>query len=300
METNPKVLVVVGPTASGKSDFAVNLAINLSRVNSRDEVGNTIPIQYEIISADSRQVYKGLDIGTGKITEEEMKGVVHHMLSVYELHDEVSVARYARDTTPILADILSRGKTPIICGGTGQYIDALIFDTTTPPVPPNQKLREELEMLSSEELVARLTTRDPIRSGNIDPHNRVRLIRALEIVDALGTVPAQTTPTLLYDTEIYLMNPTRELLRERITKRLESRLAIGMIEEVRDVMSKGYTSNDMKKFGLEYVTIGKYLEGALSPEEMKEELVTKSMQYAKRQQTWNKKYAPLAHIIEVK
>jgi len=285
METNPKVLVVVGPTASGKSDFAVEMALKYNG---------------EIISADSRQVYKGLDIGTGKITKEEMKGVVHHMLSVYELSDEVSVARYARDVAPILKDILSRGKTPIICGGTGQYIDALIFDTTAPPVPPNQKLREELEKLSSEELLARLTTHDPVRSGNIDPHNRVRLIRALEIVDALGIVPTQTTPTLLHDTEIYLMNPSRELLRKRITKRLESRLAVGMIEEVQDVMSKGYASEGMKKFGLEYVTIGKYLEGALSIEDMKEELITTSMQYAKRQQTWNKKYTPLAHIVEVK
>lgn len=285
MNKKPEIIVVIGPTASGKSDFAVELALTHNG---------------EIISVDSRQVYKGLDIGTGKITKEEMKGVIHHMLSVYELDDEVSVARYARDATPILKDILSRGKTPIICGGTGQYIDALIFDTTTPQVPPNQKLREELEKLPSEELVARLTTCDPIRSANIDPHNRVRLIRALEIVDALGTVPVQSPPVLIYDTEIYLMNPTRELLRKRITKRLENRLAIGMVEEVEDIMSKGYSSESMKKFGLEYAIIGKHLEGKLSSEEMKEELITKSMQYAKRQQTWNKKYVPLAHIVEVK
>ena len=131
-----KIIVVVGPTASGKSDFAVDLALKNNG---------------EIISADSRQVYKYLDIGTGKITEEEMRGVKHHMLSVYELDEEVSVARFARDTIPILKDILSRGKTPIICGGTGQYIDALIFDTQIPHVGPNKKLREELEKLKTEE-----------------------------------------------------------------------------------------------------------------------------------------------------
>jgi tRNA dimethylallyltransferase len=195
---------------------------------------------------------------------------------------------------------LKRGKTPIICGGTGQYIDVLIYTTQLPAVPPNKKLREELEGLSTETLVARLTARDPSRAAAIDIHNRVRLIRALEVVESLGTVPVQAAPTLRYRTKLYLMNPSRELLRARITKRLEKRLTEGMIEEVESVMEKGYTSDQMKRFGLEYVTIGKYLEGTLSETEMRTELINKSMQYAKRQQTWNKKYAPIAEIIEVR
>ncbi|HCC05886.1 TPA: tRNA (adenosine(37)-N6)-dimethylallyltransferase MiaA [Candidatus Nomurabacteria bacterium] len=287
-----KIIVVVGPTASGKSDFAVDLALKNNG---------------EIISADSRQVYKYLDIGTGKITEEEMRGVKHHMLSVYELDEEVSVARFARDTIPILKDILSRGKTPIICGGTGQYIDALIFDTQIPHVGPNKKLREELEKLKTEELVARLLARDPARASAIDPHNRPRLIRALEIVEAIGKVPKQKTPKLLYNTKIYLLNPTREILRERITKRLEKRLAIGMTDEVKNIMARGYNSNSMKKFGLEYVAIAKFLENKIDEktqpslfatawQSMKQEIITKSMQYAKRQQTWNKKYMGNAEV----
>ncbi|MFA6608402.1 MAG: tRNA (adenosine(37)-N6)-dimethylallyltransferase MiaA [Candidatus Paceibacterota bacterium] len=284
MKQNPKIIVVAGPTASGKSDFAVELALKNNG---------------EIISADSRQLYKGLDIGTGKITEEEMKGVKHHMLSVYELGEDVSVARFARDAYIILEDILSRGKTPIICGGTGQYIDALIYDTSIPHVEPNQKLRAELEKKTTEELFNELITKDPKRAEKIDKHNRVRVIRALEIINLLGHVPIQSEPKLIYDTKIYLMNPTRELLRERITKRLEKRLAHGMTDEVKSVMEKGYTSDTMKKFGLEYVTIARYLENKIDEEEMKKELITKSMQYAKRQQTWNKKYLPTAEIVSL-
>ena len=184
-----EIIVVVGPTASGKSDFAIALAIKNNG---------------EIISADSRQLYKGLDIGTGKITDEEMKGIKHHMLSVYDLTEDVSVASFARDAAPIITDILNRGKTPIICGGTGQYIDALIFNTQIPKVKPNKSLREELEKLNTEDLVARLQASDPARSSAIDPHNRVRLIRAIEIAEELGYVPKLETPKLLYKTNQYL------------------------------------------------------------------------------------------------
>ena len=142
--------------------------------------------------------------------------------------------------------------------------------------------------------------KDYHRAEKIDRHNRVRIIRALEIIHTLGKVPLQDEPKLKYNTEIYLMNPSRELLRERITRRLEKRLEKGMTQEVQGIMNKGYTSHTMKKFGLEYVTIGKYLEGTLTEESMKEELITKSMQYAKRQQTWNKKYLSTAIIIDVK
>lgn len=282
MSNSPKIIVVVGPTASGKSDFAINLALKNKG---------------EIISADSRQIYRGLDIGTGKITKEEMKNVQHYMLDVCDLRDEFSVSEYKRLALPILKDILSRGKTPIICGGTGQYIDALIYNQEIPNVKPNKKLREDLEKKSSEELYDELLTKDSRRALAIDKHNRVRLVRALEIIDSLGIVPTQKESTFRYPTTIYLMSPTRELLRERITKRLINRLNIGMVTEVKNVTKQGYTSNDMKKFGLEYVTIAKFIEGIISEDEMKEEIITKSMQYAKRQQTWNKKYESNAEII---
>ena len=279
-----KVIVVAGPTASGKSDFAVELA---QKVNG------------EIISADSRQIYKGLDIGTGKITLEEMKGVPHYMLDIAEVGEPFSVAEYKKLAQPIIKDILARNKTPIICGGTGQYIDALIYNTETPPVPPNSSLRETLEKKDVDELYAELAAKDPYRADTVDRYNKVRLIRALEIVHELGFVPEQKEAKLLYNTELYLMQPTRELLRERITKRLEKRLVLGMVDEVKQVMEKGFDSTQMKRFGLEYEIIGKYLEGSLAEEEMETELINKSMQYAKRQQTWNKKYLPFANVINV-
>jgi tRNA dimethylallyltransferase len=281
-----KVIVVAGPTASGKSDFAVALALRLGG---------------EIISADSRQVYKDLDIGTGKITEEEMKGVKHHMLSVYAIDDDVSVARYANDAKPILEDILNRGKTPIICGGSGQYIDALIFDTKIPAVLPDKELRESLDKLSTEELVTRLKATDPDRASAIEPHNRVRLIRALEIVETLGKVPPQEKPALLYPTKIYITHPSRELIRERIVKRLLARLESGMLEECKKLLKRGISHARLEKLGLEYRYMSRYLSGILSYEAFLEELGNKIYRYAKRQQTWNKKYEflPETEIVEV-
>lgn len=285
MDTKRKIIVVAGPTASGKSDFAVELALKMSG---------------EIISADSRQIYRGLDVGTGKITKEEMKGIPHHMLDIIDVGDSFSVAEYARMAKPIIEDIFSRGKTPIICGGTGQYIDALIYDNEPPRIPPDATLREELEQKSASELFSLLSEKDPRRASTIDPHNKVRLVRALEIAEALGAVPPLEEATLLYETEFYLMHPTRDVLRGRVVRRLEKRLQMGMIDEVKRLMDQGFRSDKMKRFGLEYVTIAHYLEGTLTEDEMKTELTNKIMQYARRQDTWNKKYLPFAKLVDVR
>lgn len=287
MKQSHKIIVVAGPTASGKSDFAVEFALKNNG---------------EIISADSRQIYKGLDIGTGKITKEEMKGVSHYMLDICKLDDEYSVALYKKQALPILEDIIARGKTPIICGGTGQYIDALIFKGDVPAVKPNNKLRKELENKSTEELYSELKIKDPRRAEEIDRYNRPRLVRALEIINEIGLVPEKNTLELTHPTTIYLMSPDRETLRERIILRLEKRLEKGMVDEIKNVIREGYTSNEMKKFGLEYENIAKYLEGNISEAEMKKEIINKSMQYAKRQETWNKKYSKNKNIelIQIK
>ena len=281
-----KVIVVVGPTASGKSDFAVLLA---KEING------------EVISADSRQVYKGLDIGTGKITEEEMQGVKHYGLSLYDLDEKISVVKYKEDMDKLISDILSRGKPAIICGGTGQYIDALIYKNELPKVKPNQNLRDLLETYSTEALYDDLLQKDPGRAQAIDKHNRVRLIRALEIVEELGTVPLQEENVLRYETEIYLLSPSKEVLRSRVLKRVEKRMEQGMLDEVSNVLRMGYTDEaTLKRFGIEYYVLSKYLQGELTENETKQILINKIMQYAKRQMTWNKKYLPIAQIIEVK
>ena len=181
-EKKLEVVVIIGPTASGKSDFAVEYALSHNG---------------EIISADSRQLYRGLDIGTGKITREEMKGIPHHMLDVCDIGEKFSVAEYVRLALPILEDIRARGKTTIICGGTGHYVDALIYKDTFPQIPPNETLRKELEGKTTEELFEELTSCDPDRAKTIDKHNRVRLIRALEIVTSTGKPIPPLTPPIL-------------------------------------------------------------------------------------------------------
>jgi tRNA dimethylallyltransferase len=284
MNENRRVIVVAGPTASGKSDFAVQLALEHDG---------------EIISADSRQVYKGLNIGTGKITHEEMKGVPHHMLDVADIGSDFSVSEYQKLAKPILEDILARGKTPIICGGTGQYIDALIYDTEMPPVPPNKSLREELERKTIDELYAELAQKDPYRADTVDRYNKVRLVRALEIVHELGHVPPLHVPKLLYETNFYIMHPSRELIRHRIEKRLLARLENGMLDECKNLLEHGVSHERLEKLGLEYRYMSRHLRGDISHEQMTEELKNKICQYAKRQETWNKKYLPFATIVEV-
>ena len=280
-----QIIVVAGPTASGKSDFAVELALKHKG---------------EIISADSRQVYKGLDIGTGKITKAEMKGIPHYMLDVLDANQEFSVAEYKKIALPILEDILARDKTPIICGGTGQYIDALIFTSEVPKVLPNTTLRKELEARTVESLYEELATKDRRRADMIDKKNKVRLIRALEVVASLGEVPELTPQKLRYPTTFYLLQPSRSVSRERTERRLLKRIEGGMLEECKKLLTEGADPVWLEKLGLEYRYMSRHLRGEITYEEFVEILRHKTFQYAKRQDTWNKKYLPIATIVEVK
>ena len=165
MKSLQKIIVVCGPTATGKSDYAVELAKK---------------VRGEIISADSRQVYRGLDIGSGKITKKEMRGIPHYCLDIANPKRVFSVSSYKKFADKAIKDIVNRGKTPIICGGTGFYIDAVICDIAFPAVPPNKTLRKTLEKLSLEELQNKLQKLDPRRFELVDQKNKVRLIRAIE------------------------------------------------------------------------------------------------------------------------
>lgn len=271
----PHVLIVAGPTASGKSDFAVTLA---------EKVGG------EVVSADSCQIYKKLNLGTGKITKEEMNDVPHHMLDILDINESFSVEEYTREALPLINDIVARGKVPIICGGTGQYIDALLFTNTPPKVPPNHQLREILEKNSTPELFTLLEQKDSRRAKSIDRHNRVRLIRALEIIEALGKVPELEDLQPRFVSTMYLLNPPKETLEERVHARLLKRLEQGMIEEVDSLLKEGYKPSILAKRGIEYKYIVAYIENKLTKEELVEHLRIATWQYAKRQRTWNKKY----------
>jgi tRNA dimethylallyltransferase len=267
-----KVIVVCGPTATGKSDYAVTLA---KKING------------EIISADSRQIYKGLDIGTGKITKKEMRGVPHYMLDIADPRRQFTVSRYRKIADKTIRTIIKKGKVPIVCGGTGFYIDVLLR-LDLPEVKPNSALRRKLEKESTEKLYKVLVQKDPERAESIDRHNRVRLIRALEIIAALGKVPKIQYESG-YDVEWIGLSCPDEVLRRRIHDRLIKRVKKGMIKEAEKLHQKGLSWKRMEDLGLEYRYLTHYLQGKLTKKQMLEQLETAIWQYARRQKTWFRK-----------
>ncbi len=263
-------MVVLGPTSSGKSDFAVELALKYNG---------------EVISADSRQVYKGMDLGTGKITAVEMKGIPHHMLDITNPKSVFNVSKYKIQAQKIIANILDRNKLPIICGGTGFYIDAVVDNIILPEVLPNQKLRNNLEKKSVSILFAMLKKLDPARASNIDAQNKVRLVRAIEIAKSLGAVPKIQSSQIYQPLFIGLDLPDLAL-RECISARLKRRLEAGMMAEVARLHKQGVSYRKLEKFGLEYRNCALYLQKKISLEKMCENINIESFQYAKRQRTW--------------
>lgn len=272
-KSKPKILVIVGPTASGKTSLSIQLA---QKYNG------------EVISADSRQVYRRLDLGTGKVTKEEMQGVPHHLLDVADSSDVYTVADFVRDGQNAIQEILSRNGLPIIVGGTFFYIDALLGRVSTPNVPPNYALREQLETESPERLCALLIEKDPELAKTIDVRNPRRIIRALEIIDTIGTVP-ETRSEELYQTLTIGISIPRELLKRNIHTRLIDRLKNGLVAEAKNLHKNGLSYTRMHDLGIEYRYLAEYLQGKISEEEMQLCIETKSMQYAKRQMTWLKK-----------
>lgn len=275
MQTKQHIIVVCGPTATGKSNFAVTLAKEL--------IG-------EIISSDSRQVYQGLDIGSGKITKREMKGVPHHLLDVASPKRVFSVTRYQKLATKAIDDIVKRGNIPIICGGTGFYIDAVLYEHHLPQVKPNAQLRKQLEKIPTEELIQKLQFLDHDRFASIDLKNRVRLIRAIEIATTLGSVP-KTTRIKKYDIDWHYLDFPDTVLKERIHTRLLTRMKSGMIAEVKKLHEEGVSWKRLEALGLEYRYIALYLQEKITKATMLTELESSIWHYAKRQRTWFKKYA---------
>ncbi|OHA90209.1 MAG: tRNA (adenosine(37)-N6)-dimethylallyltransferase MiaA [Candidatus Zambryskibacteria bacterium RIFCSPHIGHO2_01_FULL_44_22b] len=266
-----KILVIVGPTASGKSDLAVRLAKKF---------------RGEIISADSRQVYKGLNVGTGKITQKEMRGVPHYMLDIADPKKQFSVSEYKKLAENSLRYIVINSKLPIIVGGTGFYVDAVTGRTGFPDVPPNPALRKKLDKKSAEELFKSLKKKDLRRAKTIDPHNKVRLIRALEIIEAIGKVPR--FGNRVSKTRFIYIGLKPDDLDKRIYKRLLKRLP-GMISEAKKLHKQGLTWKRMYELGLEYRYLSLYLQDKLTKADMVNKLNTAIRQYAKRQMTWFKR-----------
>lgn len=257
-----KVLVILGQTATGKSNLAVKVA---KAING------------EVISADSRQVYKNLNIGTGKITRKEMLGIPHHLLDVADSKKQFTVAEYKKLADEKLSEIISRGKTPIICGGTGFYIDAVTKGIILPEVPPNIKLRKILKKKSVEELFKILIKLDKTRAKNIDFKNKVRLIRAIEVAKALGKVPSllETKPKYKFiKIGIYL---PKDKLIDKVQKRVKGMFKKGLLREVNKLTKSGVTNKRLQELGFEYF------------EPTEEKVIAQTLKYANRQMTWFKR-----------
>jgi tRNA dimethylallyltransferase len=265
-----KTIVIVGPTASGKSALAVEVA---------RAIGG------EVISADSRQVYRGLDIGTGKVTKREMRGVQHHLLDVCSPKKVFTADDFVRLGRRAIQDVAKRGKVPIIAGGTGFYIDVLLGNITLPNVPPNPTLRKKLAHMHAPELFTLLQKKDPRRAEDIDEHNPVRLIRALEIAEAIGVSPAPKTESL-YDALWIGIDAGPEVLNEKIEKRLEARMKRGMLAEAKRLHEEGVSWKRMEDLGLEYRYLARLLQKTITREEFDTDLATEIRRYAKRQRMY--------------
>ncbi len=257
-----KVIVILGQTATGKSNLAIKIA---------KKIGS------EIVSADSRQVYKCLNIGTGKITKKEMRGISHHLLDVVNPKYKFTVAEYQKKAIYAIAEIVKRGKIPIICGGTGFYIDAITKGIVFPEVPPNIKLRKDLERKTAQGLFKILKRIDPRRAKNIDSKNKVRLIRAIEIAKALGKVSKIKEVKPKYNfVKIGLYLP-EDKLKKKIEKRVKKMFKDGLLNEIKKLKKSGVSDKRLREFGFEYNN------------PTKEKIITETLKYAKRQMTWFKR-----------
>ncbi len=288
-------LAIVGPTSSGKSELAVTLAKLLDT---------------EILSVDSRQIYKGMDIGSGKVSpliktnhsgsssrklgsklpiSYLYKNIPHYGINLFSPKKQFSAAEFKNYAKKIIDKITERNKIPILCGGTMHWIDAIIYNQTFPNVPPNPKLRKILEKETTENLILKLSKLDPARANTIDTQNRRRLIRALEIVITSGN-PVPTRDKSQTSNYLWIgLNPKPEDLKNKISKRLETRIQEGLLDEIQNLHNKGLSWKKLINFGLEYKHGSLFLQKKIDYENFVSNLTTDILHYAKRQMTWWKR-----------
>ncbi|MCA1053618.1 tRNA (adenosine(37)-N6)-dimethylallyltransferase MiaA [Rossellomorea aquimaris] len=276
--TKQKVIVLIGPTAVGKTNTSIQLAKRFDA---------------EIISGDSMQIYRGMDIGTAKIKEEEMQGVPHHLIDIKDPEDSFSTAEFQKLVREKISDIHSRGRIPMIVGGTGLYIQSVLYDYQFTDAPGNPEYRSILEKQVKDDgiepLYEQLKRIDPEAAGNIHPNNVRRVIRALEIFHSSGKTMTdyqeKQTHDLLYDAAIIGLSMDRQTLYDRINKRVDLMIEEGLLDEVKTLFDKGVKDvQSVQAIG--YKEMYQYLEGNVSLERASEQLKQNSRRYAKRQLTW--------------
>ena len=277
-----KVIVICGPTASGKTALSIELA---KRING------------EIVSADSMQIYKDMDIGSAKVTAEEMQGIKHYLIDQVYPNQRYSVANYKQDAKRAIEEIIAKGKIPIVVGGTGLYIDALIYEIEYKDIKINEEYRKELEKIRNEQgldvLYQKALEIDPKAMEKISANDFKRISRILEIYEATGkTKTEQEAESRLneipYDYKVFAIDYEREKLYERINRRVDIMMKKGLIDEVKSLLEK-YTEFPTAMQGLGYKEVKQYLDGEISKEEMIEKIKQESRRYAKRQFTWFRK-----------
>ena len=276
----PQIITIAGPTASGKTALSILLAKEMDG---------------EIVSCDSMQVYKDMDIGTAKPTPEEQEGIPHHMLSVAEPWEDFSVSRYCAMADPIVEDILRRGKSPIIVGGTGLYMDALIRGNAFAPCPSTGR-REELEALAAsqgiEAVIERLQKADPESAARLHPSDQKRIIRAMEVYLETGMTitehnrKTQEIPPKYHPIRFALTDRQRQTLYDRIDRRVDTMVEAGLIEEIQGLLARGIPEKCTAMQAIGYKEFVAALHGACSLEEAAGQVKQSSRRYAKRQLTW--------------
>ena len=278
----PKVIVICGPTASGKTALSIDLAKQLNG---------------EIVSCDSMQIYKDMTIGTAKPTPEEMQGIKHYLIDCVPPTQRYSVADYKKDAKEAICEIIQKGKTPIVVGGTGLYIDSLIYEIEYPEITFDQKYREQLEKQAQEQGLETLYEQakkiDPLAIEKISKTDKKRILRILEIYHATGKTKTEheiesRKKEPEFDYHVFALLWDREILYERINKRVDIMIEQGLIEEVKKILEK-YDQFPTAMQGLGYKEVEEYLEGKTTKEEMIEKIKLETRHYAKRQMTWFRK-----------
>jgi len=285
-EPSRRIIVILGPTASGKTGLSIKLA---KKFNG------------EVVSADSRQVYKGMDIGTGKVTKKEMQGIPHYLLDVCSPKKRFDVAQYKILADKAIEKIFNKGKIPFLVGGTGFYIQSIVDNVQIPNVKPDWKLRSKLEKKPLPRLYKMLVKLDPARAHNIDKNNPRRVIRALEIaLKSRGSfMPLVKNKPAFEVLLIGIKRPKKEL-KKLIEKRLLKRLDEGMINEIKELHKNGVSFKRLEEFGLEYRYVAQYLQNKLSYDQMVWQLQKATEHYAKRQMTWFKRDKRIKWIKDTK
>lgn len=281
-----KLLIICGATATGKT----GLAIECARL-----------LKSEVISADSMNVYKGLNIGTAKPTEKEKDGIIHHAIDIISPFDTFSVGDYKEFTKPIVEKLLNDGKIPVICGGTGFYVNSLIYDLSYGNETANLEIRdfykEKAEKYGNQYVYDVLLKKDPVSASKIHVNDLKRVIRALEIAEN-GKLKSQLNDSLspVYDYDAYCIDYSREELYERIDRRVDEMIKKGLIDEVKGLINEGVSPENQSMQGIGYKEIIPYLNGEKTLEETVELIKLNTRHYAKRQITFFKKLPNLKHL----